>query len=119
MDQNNFYNQNTSNNQVDAMNIPEISNVVNAAFGKGLAATIMAWFPVASIIAIFFGANALKLVNEGNAIAARYGYDTVGKNIAAKVLGNIGKIAGIACTVFYGIYFVAFFFFFLIAILGM
>lgn len=112
------YQQNTQqNNQIDAMSIPQIAEPVNSAFGKGLAATIMGWFPITSIIAIFLGCGALKNVKEANAIAANYGIQTIGKNVAAKVLGMIGKIVGIVYTVIWGLYFVGIFFMILASIM--
>ena len=84
---------------------PEVEACVNAAFGKSLAATIMAFFPICSIIAIVFGCKGLRLVNEAIEKANRLGVQPSGKNVAAKVLGMIGKIAGIVYTVLYGIEF--------------
>ena len=43
-------------------NYSQVTESANSAFGKGLAATIMAEFPVASLIAIFMGAAGLKKV---------------------------------------------------------
>ena len=88
---------------------PEVTACVDSAFGKGLAAVIMASFPIVSILAIIFGSMALKLVNKANNIAAYYRVSAGGKNIAAKVLGKIGKILGIVMTCFYGLYFLLFF----------
>lgn len=89
--------------------IPEVTDCVNSAFGKGLAAVIMAGFPIVSILAIIFGSMALKLVNKANNIAAYYRVSAGGKNIAAKVLAKIGKIVGIVMTCFYGLYFLLLF----------
>lgn len=83
---------------------PELNTCVESAFSKSLAATIMAWFPICSIIAIFFGSAGLKLADRANEMASYYGCSAGGKNIAAKVLGRIGQISGIAMTVFYAIY---------------
>lgn len=87
-----------------AMNDPQVDSCVENAFGKGLAATIMAWFPIASIIAIIFGNKAQEMVESAKIMAAQRGVNISGKNIAAKVLGTIGKIGGIVMTVFWGIY---------------
>lgn len=84
---------------------PEVEARIDAAFGKSLAATIMAGFPVASIIAIFFGNTGLNMVDEAKRLAAQRGAKPGGKNIAATVLGKIGKIAGIVMTAFWGFYF--------------
>ena len=71
-------------------NYSQVTESANSAFGKGLAATIMAEFPVASLIAIFMGAAGLKKVKQTNEMAAYYGIKAPGKNIAAKVLSMIG-----------------------------
>ena len=85
---------------------PEVDACAESAFGKSLAAAIMAWFPVCSIIAIILGSGGLKMVKRANELAAHYGVSAGGKTIAAKVLGIVGKIAGIVMTVIYSIYFV-------------
>ena len=82
----------------------EVNSLTESAFGKGLAATIMCWFPIASIIAIFFGSTALNLAARARGLATQYGINVGGKNTAANVLGKIGKIAGIIMTVFWGLY---------------
>lgn len=92
----------------------QVEEMANSAFGKCLAACIMAWFPVASIIAIIMGSQGLKLVAGANAMAERLGISAGGKAIGAKITGMIGKIGGIVMTAFYGLYFFIFFF----AILG-
>lgn len=83
---------------------PAAEACASDAFGKGLAATIMAWFPVASIIAIAMGGKGLGLLEQAEAIAAQYGVSVGGKAIAAKILSKIGKIGGIAMTIFWGFY---------------
>ena len=83
----------------------EVDALVEAAFSKSLAATIMCGFPVASIIAIVFGNTGLGLVDRAKRLAAQRGVRPSGKNVAANVLGKIGKIAGIALTAFWGVYF--------------
>lgn len=84
---------------------PAVTASADAAFGKSLAAAIMCSFPITSIIAIILGSAGLSLVEETNRLAAQYGVSAGGKNVAAKVLGMIGKIAGIVMTVFWGLYF--------------
>lgn len=84
----------------------EVESCTGSAFGKCLAAAIMAWFPICSIIAIILGSGGLKLVDRANELAAYYGVSAGGKNVAAKILGMVGKIAGIVMTAFYGIYIV-------------
>ncbi len=92
---------------------PDLASCVDSAFGKSLAATIMAWFPICSILSIIFGSMGLKLVKKAEQMAAYYGVSAGGKKIAAKILGKIGKISGIVMTAFYGFYFIL-----LIAIIG-
>ena len=93
----------------------EIASCVESAFGKGLAATIMAWFPVTSIISIFLGHSALSLNAQAQELGTYYGVEVPGKNIAAKVLGKVGKIGGIAMTAFYAFYFFYIIFIFALA----
>ena len=83
---------------------PAVEQCVDAAFGKSLAATIMCGFPVASIIAIIFGSTGLNLAENAKVMAAQRGVKPSGKNVAATVLGKIGKIAGIVMTAFWGFY---------------
>ena len=82
----------------------ELDAMVDEAFGKGLAATICAWFPVASIVAIAQGSKGLKKLAEAKNLAQQYGTSLSGKNIAARILGMVGKIGGIVMTVFYPLY---------------
>ena len=83
---------------------PQVASLVDAAFGKSLAATIMCWFPVASIIAIFMGSAGLNMVEQAKWLARQRGSIISGKNVAATVLGKIGKIAGIVMTVWWAFY---------------
>lgn len=85
--------------------IPQLKELGDSAFGKGLAAAIMAEFPVTSIIAIIMGSKAQNLAAQAEAMAARYGVSAGGKCIAGKIMGKIGKIMGIVLTVFYAFYF--------------
>lgn len=87
-----------------AEDIPGLNQLVNSAFSKGLASTIMAELPIASIIAIIMGSKAKKLVNEADRLAAKYGIKAPGKRTAAKILGNVGFGLGIGMTVFWTIY---------------
>lgn len=96
--------------------VPGLPNLVESAFSTGLAATIMAQFPVASIIAIFKGRQAGKLVADAENLAAQYGTKAGGKKIAAKVLSKVGFISGIYYTAlwawfatFYSLYFLILF----------
>ena len=80
-------------------NDPAVDAYVESAFSKTLASAIMA-----SIIAIIFGNTGLQLSEQARAMAAQRGVKISGKNIAAKVLGMVGKIGGIVMTSFWGIY---------------
>ena len=91
---------------------PVVDECVDAAFSKCLASAIMCGFPVASIIAIFFGSAGLELVEKAKFMAAQRGARPGGKLTAASILGKIGKIAGIALTAFWGVYFTILFMFF-------
>ena len=82
----------------------QLASYADAAFGKCLAACIMAWFPVTSIIAIVMGSNGLGIVQQAYDLAVRNGVSAGGKNIAAKILGKVGKIGGIAMTIFWSFY---------------
>lgn len=90
--------------QAGTESFQEVESCVDSAFGNSLAATILAWFPIGSIIAIVLGSKGLRLVQKAIEKAGRLGREPGGKNIAAKVLGLIGKISGIVMTVFWGIY---------------
>ena len=97
--------------QQDTLKVQEL---VDSAFNKGLAATIMAWFPVTSIIAIFLAAASKRASKEAVRLATALGIEVGGKNIAAKVLNTVGLALSIFWTVFWGFYF----FIFLIAIMS-
>lgn len=120
MDNNNYqpqYQQPQYQQPQQSNNLPtDIQQRINAIFGKALAAAIMSEFPVASIIAIFFGNNALKEVNSLIDICRSMGIRLPGKLVAARILAIVGKISGIVCTciyaglaAFYSLYFVIFF----------
>lgn len=81
---------------------PDIQQMVDSVFGKALAATIMCEFPIASIIAIFFGNNALKEIITLMDICKSMGIRLPGKLIAGRILALVGKISGIVCTCIYG-----------------
>ena len=83
---------------------PQVESLIDSAFGKSLAATIMCGFPIASIIAIILGSAGLNLVDEAKRLAAQRGAKPGGKNVAATVLGKIGKIVGIVMTVWWAFY---------------
>lgn len=100
----------------------DLQQKIDSVFGKALAATIMAEFPIASIIALIFGKNALteilSLIEECAARGIRY----PGKLRAAKILATIGKFAGLGFTIFWAAYLafivLYFGFFFFVFILG-
>lgn len=81
--------------------VPQLKELTEKAFSNGLAAVIMAEFPVASIFAIFKGHKAQKLAREAEDLAQSYGRFAGGKNVAAKVMGIVGKISGIVNTALY------------------
>ena len=89
---------------VDPAQQAEVDEVVSGAFSKGLASVIMAWFPVASILAIVFGIISKRRVNQADALSAKYGISAGGRNIAAKVMSIIGIIAGSVMTGFWAFY---------------
>ena len=80
-------------------------DLIQDTFGKALASAICASFPVASIVAIFLGNSALDNWKHATALAKQYGFTLTGKNIPVRVLGLVGKIAGIVMPAFWGIYF--------------
>lgn len=87
-----------------AEDVPGLKDLVSSAFSKGLAAVIMAEFPITSIISIFMGSKSKKLVREADQLAAQYGVKAPGKRTAAKILGNIGFGMGIGMTAFWVFY---------------
>ena len=88
----NYYNETPVQTPVQNTVTPAaVEQAVNDAFGKCLAAAIMCQFPVASIIAIFFGFQGLNMLENAKAMAAGAGISVGGKAIAAKILGMVGK----------------------------
>lgn len=83
---------------------PAIDILAGNAFGKGLAAVIMADFPVASIIAIFTGLKGLRYAKNASALAESQGVQVGGKGIAGRILSTIGLIMGCAMTAFWAFY---------------
>lgn len=88
----------------NSANDARIAELAGAAFGRALASVIIPGLPISSIISIVLGSKALKLTRQADELAAACGKRAGGKNIAAKILGKIGKIAGISFTVFWGVY---------------
>lgn len=94
----------------------DVQQRIDNIFGKALASAIMSEFPIASIIAIFFGNNALKEVVALIDICRSMSIRLPGKLVAARILAIVGKVGGIVCTciyaglsVFYAFYFILFF----------
>ncbi len=83
----------------------KIEDLVDGAFGKGLAATIMAWFPIASIVAIGLAAASKSALSEAKELGRNFNIELGGKSIAAKVLNTVGLVSGIVMTAFWGLYF--------------
>lgn len=86
---------------------PQVVSLANSAFAKGLAAAIMAEFPIVSIIAIILGFKAKSTSQQASNLAMQYNCEFPGKGVAGKILGLIGGIVGIVMTVIWVIYFVA------------
>lgn len=80
------------------------NEIINSAFGKGIAACICSIFPVASIVAIVLGSKVLSMRNKAVTIAESAGQVLSGKRIAVKVLGMVGKWLGVGMTVFWALY---------------
>lgn len=116
MDQNNFNNNETivstdytvknDSSCGEPMRDPQIDVLAGSGFGKALAAVIMAWFPITSIISIILGAIGLKAVNKARALAENCGVSAGGKTVAGKIMGLIGLIGGIFMTAIYLLYFI-------------
>lgn len=111
MDQNNFYQppvENYAPTYTQPPVVPSVDQMVaemsDKAFGKALASAIMSNFPIASIIAIVQGNQALNQVKRIKELAEPYGIFGGGKYIAARVLALIGKFSGIAMTIFWALY---------------
>lgn len=99
-----------------------VASYAEQAFSKGLAAAIMCQFPIASFVAIGFGHKAVKLADQAKTMAQTYGISAGGKANAAKILGMVGKIAGIVYSVSWGIgilYYVIYFVAYLFILLAM
>lgn len=82
-----------------------IQDLVDSAFNKGLVSSILAWFPVTSIIAIFLAAASKNASSEAVELGNVSGNEVGGKNIAAKILNTVGLVSGIVMSVIWGIYF--------------
>lgn len=78
-----------------------VAGLAEQAFSTALASTIMAGFPVASIIAIFKGVKGLKLANAARDLAQENGLKTGAKNIVARALAINGIARGAYATMIY------------------
>lgn len=108
MEQNNYQPPVENTVPVAPVVVPSVDQMVaemsNSAFNKALASAIMSNFPIASIIAIVQGNQALNQVKRIKELAEPYGIFAGGKYIAARVLALIGKFSGIAMTIFWALY---------------
>ena len=92
--------------------VNEVADLANGSFGKGLAATIMANFPITCYIAIFLGLAGLKKSKRAGALASEHGIRVGGKGKAGKILSIVGIAYGgymsltwTLLIVIYGLYF--------------
>lgn len=74
--------------------VNEVADLANGSFGKGLAATIMANFPITCYIAIFLGIAGLKKSKRAGALASEHGIRVGGKGKAGKILSIVGIAYG-------------------------
>ncbi len=96
----------------------EIAGLAGSAFGKGLAATIMANFPITCYISIFMGLAGLGKAKKAAALAEENGLRAGGKNTAGKVLSIVGLAYGAYMSLTYTAIFVIYFLMFLLMILS-
>ena len=108
MEQNNYQSPVGNTVPVAPVVVPSVDQMVaemsNSAFNKALASAIMSNFPIASIIAIVQGNQALNQLKRIKELAEPYGIFAGGKYIAARVLALVGKFSGIAMTIFWALY---------------
>ncbi len=91
----------------------QMKTLVEGTFGKALASVIMAQFPIASIIAIFTGRKASKMVAQIDELAAETGIAPGGKRTASKIMSLVGFISGIYYTAFYAMFGTLYLFYFI------
>lgn len=108
------YDQPTAPNDLQQHVKAEVASNADSAFGKSLAAVILANFPICSIIAIIMGSLGLKAANTTRELADRYGISAGGKCTAAKIMGLIGMIYGIVNTAAYTLLIVFYFLYFIL-----
>lgn len=93
----------------------EVAELTGKSFSQGLAATIMAQFPITCYIAIFMGIAGMKKAKRAKALAAENGINAGGKSTAGKILSIVGLAYGAYMSavwtfvgIFYAIYFLIF-----------
>ena len=96
MEQNVYYHQ-----QQDNRAQMEVDASLNSAFNKSLASTIMAYFPICGLIAIFVGLAGLKGLKKTEELAMYYGVQVGKKRVATRILGMVGTISGVVSTLSY------------------
>ena len=74
--------------------VNEVADLASGSFSKGLAATIMANFPITCYIAIFLGLAGLKKSKRAGALASEHGIRVGGKGKAGKILSIVGIAYG-------------------------
>lgn len=74
--------------------VNEVAELAGSSFSKGLAATIMANFPITCYISIFMGLAGLKKSKRASALASEHGISVGGKGKAGKILSIVGIAYG-------------------------
>lgn len=74
--------------------VNEVAELAGSSFGKGLAATIMANFPITCYISIILGILGLNKSKRAGELAAKHGLSVGGKGKAGKILSIIGLAYG-------------------------
>lgn len=80
---------------------PEVDKLVDDAFTKGIIATVLIFFPICSIIAIFIGKKSYDTLNKAQKLSEEYDVGLGGKATAAKILCRVGLYGGIVTSVSY------------------
>lgn len=91
----------------------EIASLANSAFGKGLAAVIMASFPISCYVSIFLGASGMKSAKKASELARKNGLKAGGKNTAGRIMSIIGLAYGAYMSLVMTALFVFYFFYFI------
>lgn len=115
MDNNNYQPQYQQSNPIP----PHLQQEINAAFGKALAALIMAGLslPISSLIGSIMGGNVFKSVLDLYNNCSIQGVRVPNKLRTAKILAIIGKWLGFANVITY-IVLIAFYFCYFVLIFG-